>query len=163
MKFYLQKSLAGLRNKKRNTGRNTGRIAKKAAKGVKRSSQGFQQSWKGFKLHIDTADGGIPISCILTSASMHDSGAKLPLEAMTQQRVTSLYSQMDGAYDAPIIKKNVEEKGKVAIIDSNLRRGEKVQFSGFEKERYKVRSAAERTNIRIKDDFGGRYVRVNGH
>ena len=70
---------------------------------------------------------------------------------------------MAAAYDAPIIKKSVEEKGKVAIIDSNPRRGEKVQFSSFEGERFKARSAAERTNARIKDDFGGRYVRVKGH
>ena len=30
-------------------------------------------SWIGYKLHVDTADGGIPISCIMTSASTHDS------------------------------------------------------------------------------------------
>lgn len=133
-----------------------------AAKGVKRNAQGFQESWKGFKLHIDTADGGIPISCILTSASMHDSGASLPLEAMTSSRVVSLYTLMDAAYDAPIIRNDVEKYGKVAIIDSNPRRGEKIKFPPPEKERYKVRSTAERANARIKDDFGGRYVRVKG-
>jgi len=132
------------------------------AKGVKRNAQGFQESWKGFKLHIDTADGGIPISCILTSASMHDSGASLPLEAITNSRVVSLYTLMDSAYDAPIIRSDVEKKGKVAIIDSNPRRGEKIEFSPPQKERYKVRSTAERANARIKDDFGGRYVRVRG-
>jgi hypothetical protein len=137
-------------------------LPKDATKGVKRNAQGFQESWKGFKLHIDTADGGIPISCILTSASMHDSGASLPLEAMTHTRVVSLYTLMDAAYDAPIIRNDVEKKGKVAIIDSNPRRGEKIEFTPPEKERYKVRSTAERANARIKDDFGGRYVRVKG-
>src|ERR1700674_3475438 len=29
--------------------------------------------------------------------------------------------------------------------------------------RYNERSAAERVNGRVKDDFGGRYVRVRGH
>lgn len=133
-----------------------------AAKGVKRNAQGFQDSWKGFKLHLDTADGGIPVSCVLTSASMHDSGASLPLEAITNTRVVSLYTLMDSAYDAPIIRNDIENKGKVAIIDSNPRRGDKIDFTPPQKERYKVRSTAERANARIKDDFGGRYVRVKG-
>jgi len=137
-------------------------IPTNATKGVKRNSQGFQVGWKGFKLHIDTADGGIPISCLLTSASMHDSGASVPLEMITNSRVTSLYTLMDSAYDAPIIRTHVEKYGKVAIIDSNPRRGEKIEFTTPQKERYKVRSTAERANARIKDDFGGRYVRVKG-
>lgn len=41
--------------------------------GAKRNSEGHQESWKGYKLHLDMADGGIPISAILTSASLHDS------------------------------------------------------------------------------------------
>jgi hypothetical protein len=47
--------------------------------GTKRNSKGHQSSWKGYKLHIDTADGGIPISAILTSASVHDSQVAIPL------------------------------------------------------------------------------------
>ena len=41
--------------------------------GSKRNAKEHQVSWIGYKLHIDSADGGIPVSCILTSASMHDS------------------------------------------------------------------------------------------
>ena len=41
--------------------------------GTKKNSKGYKSSWTGYKLHIDAADGGIPISCILTSASSHDS------------------------------------------------------------------------------------------
>jgi len=133
-----------------------------ASYGTKRNSQGFQHSWQGYKLHIDTGDGGIPISCILTSASVHDSGVSLPLEKMTSERVVSLYSLMDAAYDSPIIRADIEQKGKVAIIDSNPRRGEKIEFTPPEKERFKVRTTAERANSRIKDDFGGRFVRVRG-
>ena len=40
--------------------------------GTKKNSKGYKTSWTGYKLHIDAADGGIPISCILTSASSHD-------------------------------------------------------------------------------------------
>ena len=39
--------------------------------GSKKNSKGFKSSWTGYKLHIDSADGGIPISCVLTSASVH--------------------------------------------------------------------------------------------
>ena len=41
--------------------------------GAKRNAKGHTTSWIGYKLHVDTADGGIPISCIMTSASTHDS------------------------------------------------------------------------------------------
>ena len=32
--------------------------------GSKRNAKGHTTSWIGYKLHVDTADGGIPISCI---------------------------------------------------------------------------------------------------
>ena len=38
-----------------------------------------------------------------------------------------------------------------------------VTFGELEDVRYNERSAAERVNSRVKDDFGGRYVRVRGH
>ena len=41
--------------------------------GIKRDAHGHQNRWTGYKLHINSADGGIPISCVLTSASVHDS------------------------------------------------------------------------------------------
>ena len=45
--------------------------------GSKRNARGHQVSWTGYKLHIDAADGGIPVNCILTSASVHDSRAAI--------------------------------------------------------------------------------------
>ena len=42
-------------------------------------------------------DGGIPISCILTSASLHDSQAAIPLATMTAERVTNLVESGAGA------------------------------------------------------------------
>jgi len=38
--------------------------------GTKRNAKGHTTSWIGYKLHIDTADGDIPVSCLLTSASL---------------------------------------------------------------------------------------------
>jgi transposase len=130
--------------------------------GSKKDSKGFKHSWIGYKLHIDTADGEIPLSCILTSASVHDSQAALPLMRMTSERVTSLYDLMDAAYDARIIREESEALGHVAIIDSNPRGGEKVEFDPAKKERYKARSQSERVNGRLKDEFGARNVRVRG-
>jgi len=37
--------------------------------GTKKNSKGHKETWIGFKFHLDAADGQIPVSCILTSAS----------------------------------------------------------------------------------------------
>jgi len=71
--------------------------------GTKRNSKGHQSSWIGYKLHIDAADGGVPISCVITSASVHDSQVAIPLAEITRQRADSLYDLMDAAYDSPLI------------------------------------------------------------
>ncbi|MCK5734691.1 MAG: transposase, partial [Candidatus Latescibacteria bacterium] len=68
-------------------------------RGTKTNSKGYKESWNGYKLHIDVADGQIPISCFLTSASCHDSQVAIPLATMTATRVTNLYDLMDSAYD----------------------------------------------------------------
>src|SRR4051794_12212442 len=67
--------------------------------GTKRNAKGHQESWIGYKLHIDTADGAIPLSCVLTAASVHDSQVAIPLATMTAAKVTNLYDLMDSAYD----------------------------------------------------------------
>src|SRR5436305_364863 len=41
--------------------------------GVKTSSKGHSQYWRGYKLHLDVADGQVPITAMLTGASLHDS------------------------------------------------------------------------------------------
>jgi hypothetical protein len=132
--------------------------------GSKVNSQGYKISWTGYKLHIDTIDGDIPVSAILTSASIHDSQVALPLSKMTQSKITVLYEVMDAAYDAAIIRQSISQKGHVPLIDFN-RRSPKDQrkFEDFEQERYKVRSGAERVNSHLKDNLGGRTIRVRGH
>ena len=54
-------------------------LPKACDRGAKVDAQVFRKSWVGYKFHIDTADAGIPISCILSSASLHDSQAAIPL------------------------------------------------------------------------------------
>ena len=68
--------------------------------GVKKNSQGHEHCWRGYKLHLDVADGQVPISAVLTSASVHDSQVAIPLMTITSQRVVHLYELMDSAYDA---------------------------------------------------------------
>ena len=71
--------------------------------GAKKNSQGNDQYWRGYKLHLDVADGQLPISALLTSASVHDSQVAIPLMTMTSVRVPHLYELMDSAYDADSI------------------------------------------------------------
>ncbi len=72
--------------------------------GTKKNSKGYKGTWVGYKLHIDVADGQIPISYILTSASLHDSQAAIPLATLSAERTTNLYDLMDAAYDAEEIR-----------------------------------------------------------
>ena len=66
--------------------------------GAKKNSQGREQYWRGYKLHLDVADAQLPISAILTSASVHDSQVAIPLMTQTSERVTYLYDLMGSAY-----------------------------------------------------------------
>lgn len=130
--------------------------------GCKRNSKGHQESWIGYKLHLDTIDGDIPVSALLTSASVHDSQPAIPLAQMTAQRVTSLYDLMDSAYDAPQIHAFSRSLGHVPIIDHNPRGGAKRPFAPAQAQRFRERSASERVNSLLKERYGGRWVRVRG-
>jgi len=144
--------------------------------GVKRNAKGHQESWIGYKLHIDSADGGIPISCVLTSASVHDSQVAIPLATMTAGRVVNMYDLMDAAYDDAVIKKHSRSLNHVPIIDTNPRStpGLKQELADEAKRqrlvghrlaedvRYGERSTAERVNGGLKDHHGGRTVQVRG-
>ena len=90
--------------------------------GTKKNSKGYRDTWVGYKLHLDVADGQIPISCLLTSASLHDSQAAIPLATMSAERTTNLYDLMDAAYDAEPIRAHSRSLNHVPLIDSNPRR-----------------------------------------
>jgi hypothetical protein len=156
--------------------------------GVKKSSKGYQQYWRGYKLHIDVADGQIPISCLLTAACLHDSQAAIPLATLTAQRVTSLYDLMDCAYDANEIHEHSRSLGHVPLIalgksappithrtfQDSLRGYDKRRalprslsrkrppFTPAQQQRFHIRTMSERVNARLKDEFGGRTLRVRG-
>lgn len=130
--------------------------------GTKRNSKGYKTSWVGYKLHLDCIDGDIPVSAILTSASLHDSQVAIPLAQMTSGRVTNLYDLMDAAYDSPEIHAFSKALGHRPIIDNNPRRGEKILMDPATKRRFAERSSAERVNSTLKDNYGGREIRVKG-
>ena len=85
--------------------------------GAKKNSKGNTEFWTGYKLHIDVADGQIPVSCLLTSASLHDSQAAILLATLSAERVTNLYDLMDAAYDSAELRQHSCSLGHVPIID----------------------------------------------
>ena len=131
-------------------------------RGTKCNAQGYKISWNGFKLHIDTADCGVPISALLSSASMHDSRAAMPLSLISAERVISLYDVMDAAYCSIELHEHCRSLNHVPLIDHNPRGGEKEEFEPADAIRYNERSVAERSNARLKDEFGGNNIWVKG-
>jgi hypothetical protein len=137
-------------------------LPKVCDRGSKCNAQGYKNSWNGYKLHIDTADCGVPISALLTSASVHDSQTAVPLALMTATRVTNCYDLMDAAYCSAEIRAHSRSLGHVPLIDHNARGGQKQPFAPHEAQRYKERTQAERTNARLKDEFGAARIWVRG-
>ena len=144
--------------------------------GSKKNSKGYKETWIGYKLHLDVACGQIPVSCVLTSASVHDSQVAIPLMTITGARVSYLYDLMDAAYDAAAIHDHSKALGHAPIIDRNYRAQHEAKAEwAKEVERMKLihmpdpddrlfdfRTMAERVNARLKDEFGARVVRVRG-
>ena len=132
--------------------------------GCKPDSSGRKNSWTGYKLHVDVADGQIPISCILTSASLNDSQVAIPLAEMSARRVTNCYDVMDTGYTALAIRLHSEKLGHVPIIGYQKRGGEEKKIlAPHEKSRMRERSVVERVFSRLKDEYGADHVRVRGN
>lgn len=124
--------------------------------------------------HLEVAANGqkLPLP-----VSVHDSQAAIPLAKMTDVRVTSLDDLMDAAHDAKETHEASKALGHVPIIDVNPRRDRELKeemkraaralracgLAMPESVRYRIRSGVERTNDRLKDEFGARHVRVRGH
>lgn len=131
--------------------------------GSKHNSKGKFSTWCGYKFHIATGDGDIPLGAILTSASIHDSQVAIPLMQKVNERATVLYDLADAAYDAKEIHNFSAKLGHVPIIDKNKRNGEIIPLAPAEKKRYCERSSVERTNSDLKDNHCGTSIRVKGY
>lgn len=130
-------------------------------KGAKADSKGNIMYWIGYKFHVDIGDGGIPLSAVTTSASVHDSQVAIPLSKLTDERVKSLYDLMDSGYDADLVHEVSKGLGHMPIIAPNPRYRKGKTLEPDRSIRYhRERSAAERFNSALKDNHGGRQVRV---
>ena len=130
--------------------------------GTKKNSKGYKETWIGYKLHADVNDCGLPISVALTAASLHDSQVAIPLMKMSSAKVQYLYDVMDSAYDAGPIYEISRNLGHVPLIDKNPRGQEVVPMAPHEALRYNERTAVERFNSRMKEEFGADNVMVRG-
>jgi len=144
--------------------------------GRKRSARGAGYTWKGFKLHMAVDDHCIPISVILTSASLNDCEAAIPLAKKANKLVNNFYDVMDAAYDMKEIKEHSLSMGHIPCIDKwvtttaakiERRRDKKkekiLNFCTAEAKRYKIRFPKERSNALFKDWYGGRNIFYRGH
>lgn len=147
-------------------------IPQECSIGAKKNSRGHEEYWRGFKLHLDVADGQIPITALLTSANVHDSQMAIPLASISSKRVVYCYDLMDSAYDALAIREHSTELGHKAIIDPKAPGGPKSalpvrqklapQLTPAEIIRFRERTMVERVYARLKDEFGASSVRVRG-
>jgi hypothetical protein len=140
-----------------------GALPRTCDKGCKRDSGGCPHPWTGWKVHIDWADGGVPLLAVTTSASVDDSQAAIPMAKITARRVTSLYDLMDCAYDVGEIRQLSEQLGHVPVIQPKPKRITEDNWPAYRRRRYKERTTAERGNSRLKNEFGFGNLRVRGH
>jgi hypothetical protein len=143
--------------------------------GMKKNAEGIGIVWKGYKLHAAIDDMGIPVSAILSSASINDSEVGIPLMAKSNQLVKNFYDLMDSAYDVSEVKEYSRFLGHVPLIDFHAR--SKAQQVGkkaekkckrilnvytAEDKRYKERFSKERFNGIFKEYYGGKNIQYKG-
>lgn len=131
--------------------------------GCKTGSKGKPEHWRGYKLHIGATDCGVVTSAMLSSASLHDSQAAIPLMQMTAANTYfHFYDLFDAAYDSRHISDFSRSHGHVPIIDPNSRGNGRRELDPASREHYKCRTAVERVNSELKDSYGARSVMVRG-
>jgi hypothetical protein len=150
-------------------------LPKECDKGCKKSAQGYLMTWKGYKLHAAVDDHCIPLAVIISSASLNDCEAAIPLASKAHQVATNFYDLMDAAYDHPEIKAHSIALGHVPLIDKcpkdavqksvkeeEKQRAKILNFSTAESRRYKERLPKERFNALYKDYCGGSKIIYRG-
>lgn len=143
--------------------------------GRKTSSAGHMFAWVGYKLHLSVDDHSVILAGILSSASVNDTQVAIPLTITTSKRVTNLYDLMDSGYQADAILNHSRSLGHVPIIKYAAKRETQkaiktreeiskkvINWLPAEEIRYNIRSSVERSNSRLKEEFGALRVRVKG-
>jgi hypothetical protein len=127
-------------------------IGRECAWGCKKNSEGNVPFWKGYKLHLDVSDTGFPLAAVVTGANAHDCQLAIPMEQLTEKKVSSCYSLMDSAYDSKVIDGFIRSHGRVPVIDVNKRKdNDRPPLDPAKKERYNIRTTVERANSHLKD------------
>lgn len=139
--------------------------------GMKRSAHGYTLIWKGYKLHTAINDDCIPVAAIMTSASLNDCEAAIPLIRKSHQTILNLYDLMDAAYDHKEIRQEVRSSGRIPLIATcphnptqkdekiaEIERKRILNFETVEDKQYKKRFPTERFNALFKDFHGGRNI-----
>jgi transposase len=150
-------------------------LPKQCDKGAKTNAKGNLNWWIGYKIHITADVNGVPLAGILTSASLHDSQAAIPLAQLTAQRVQSLYDLMDAGYYSEAIIEHSKSLGHIPIVEKGAKNAEEkhqkeqeklawktLNWKPAEMIRYEARTGVERVFARLKDEFGANFVRVKG-
>jgi len=144
--------------------------------GKKKKANGKTVVWKGYKLHLAVDDHCIPLSAIVTAASLNDNQVAIPLAIQTDKVVTNFYDLMDSAYDVPGILEHSRSLGHVPIVDkmsfnikqkeekaAELKRRKLLGRKPAEAKRYKERMKSERANATSKDFYGVTNIWYRGY
>jgi hypothetical protein len=115
-------------------------------------------------LHLDVSDTGFPLTAVVTGANVHDSQFAIPMEQMTEEKVSFCYSLMDSGYDTQAIDGFIRSRGRIPAIDPNKRKDSgRPPLDPAKKERYKIRTTVERANSHLKDSLIPRSIYVNSY
>lgn len=133
--------------------------------GVKIGPKGYPIHWRGYKLHVSTADDGIPLAAFTTSASASDCTCAIPLMQMVTQRVGQVfYNLFDAGYQGQPILRVSESFGQVPIVapkkvkkDVSL-----IPLTPDRAKRFESRTTVERFNSDLKENHGGSFIFVRG-
>jgi len=145
--------------------------------GGRRDAKGYKENWRGYRPHVDAADGDIPVSRVPAPASPRDSQATIPLSRMTGERVDHRHGLMDAAHHSRETGAHARLAGRVPVTGTSPRRdaglGERLareapaqRMAGHIRHgrvRQRRRPGGGRVNSTLRDPYGGRHVRVRGH
>jgi hypothetical protein len=134
------------------------------AHGCKKNSCGNTRFWTRYKLHLDVSGTGFPLSAFVSGANVHDGRLAIPMEKMTEGKVFFCYSLMDAVYDSVVVDNFIRSRGRIPIIDpNNLGKESRPPLDPVKKERFKIRTEAERANSILKDRLLPGKMYVKGH
>lgn len=120
----------------------------------KKNSKGHMQWRIGYKVHMACDDNGIPVSHVVTGASVHDSQVAIPLLRKADSISDFCYALMDSGYFSSRIDAFTRTLGKIPVIDGKkCGNSPKPEMDPAKKQRYRARTTVERTNSELKECF----------